>query len=74
VQPDKGNHYTNLNIYGNATGKMEEKKLKEIEAKLNQLLKENSKSRQPETKTTQKSFHGVEVIRRRKGQRDLHIA
>ena len=53
---------------------MEEKKLKEIEAKLNQLLKENSKSQQPDTITTQKSFRGVEVIRRRKGHKDLHIA
>lgn len=64
----------NLNNYGKSTGKMEEKKLKEIEAKLSQLLKENSRSQQPETITTQKSFHGVEVIRRRKGRKDLHIA
>ena len=53
---------------------MEEKKLKEIEAKLNQLLKENSKPQQAEIRPSQKSFGGVEVIRRRKGQRDHHIA
>lgn len=53
---------------------MEEKKLKEIEAKLNQLLKENSKLHQPETTSPQKNFGGVEVIRRRKGHRDRHIA
>lgn len=53
---------------------MEEKKLKEIEAKLNRLLKENSKPQQSETPSPQKSVNGVEVIRRRRGRRDLHIA
>lgn len=53
---------------------MEEKKLKEIEAKLNQLIRENSRTKQSEIKTAQKSFGGVEVIRRRKGERDQHIS
>lgn len=54
--------------------KMEEKKLKEIEARLNQLLKENEKSQKPETRSSPVNLQGVEVIRRRKGHRDLHIA
>jgi hypothetical protein len=54
---------------------MEEKKLKEIEAKLHQLLIQGTKSTKPETGThSQKKFHGAEVIRRRKGHTDLHIA
>jgi hypothetical protein len=52
---------------------MEEKKLKEIEARLSQLLRENKKTQDTETPSHQKSVRGVEVIRRRKGHRDLHI-
>jgi hypothetical protein len=52
---------------------MEEKKLKEIEAKLDQLLKENMKSQEPKTTPPQEKYRGAVVIRRRKGQRDLHI-
>jgi hypothetical protein len=52
---------------------MEEKKLKEIEAKLNQLLKENKKSQQTDPPSQPRNYNGVAVIRRRKGQRDLHI-
>ena len=53
---------------------MEEKKLKEIEAKLNQLLKENKDSQQTEVPSRRTGYRGVAVIRRRKGHRDLHIA
>jgi hypothetical protein len=53
---------------------MEEKKLKEIEAKLNQLLKENKNRKNPEAAPIQNSFSNVAVIRRRKGHRDLHIS
>jgi len=53
---------------------MEEKKLKEIEAKLHQLLVQGAKSKKSEAATpSRKNFHGVEVIRRRKGHTDLHI-
>ena len=53
---------------------MEEKKLKEIEAKLNQLLKESKKSDQPKSAPSRNNYGGVAVIRRRKGYKDLHIA
>jgi hypothetical protein len=53
---------------------MEEKKLKEIEAKLNQLIRENQEPQNTDTSPSKKNFHGVEVIRRRKGHTDLHIA
>jgi hypothetical protein len=53
---------------------MEEKKLKEIEAKLQQLLVQGAKSRKSETATPiRKKIHGAGVIRRRKGHTDLHI-
>jgi len=53
---------------------MEEKKLREIEAKLSQLIKESRTSEQSEIASTPKTYNGVAVIRRRKGHRDLHIA
>jgi hypothetical protein len=53
---------------------MEQKKLKEIEAKLNQLLKENKKAQTSEPLTTAARPRGVEVIRRRKGHSDLPIS
>jgi hypothetical protein len=53
---------------------MEEKKLKEIEAKLQQLLQQGAKVNKSESVTpSRKTFHGAEVIRRRKGHTDLHI-
>ena len=52
---------------------MEEKKLKEIEAKLSQLLRDSNKPQDTETPARRKNTRGVEVIRRRKGHRDLHI-
>ena len=53
---------------------MEEKKLKEIEAKLYQLLTEVDKSKKAETPPPGKACQGAAVIRRRKGQMDLQIA
>ena len=56
-------------------GTMEERKLKEIEAKLNRLLVQSIESKKSEaTPSSLKKYHGVEVIRRRKGHTDLHIA
>ena len=52
---------------------MEERKLKEIEAKLSRLIKKNKNSQQPETAATSKDFRGIAVIRRRKGHRDLPV-
>jgi hypothetical protein len=51
---------------------MEEKKLKEIEAKLYQLLMQVDKSQKTEA-TPAKKTNGVRVIRRRKGHADLHF-
>ena len=54
---------------------MEEKKLKEIETKLQQLLIQGIKTKKSEAITPLRSkFHGAEVIRRRKGHTDLHIS
>ena len=51
---------------------MEEKKLKEIEAKLHQLLMQVGKSKKSEAPFLKKSY-GAEVIRRRKGHSDRNI-
>lgn len=51
---------------------MEEKKLKEIEAKLNKMLSEIEKDENKNTIAPGK-FNGAKVIRRRKGQQDLHL-
>lgn len=54
---------------------MEEKKLKEIEAKLHRLLIQGAKSEKSEAAVPfREKLHGVEVIRRRKGHVDLHIS
>lgn len=52
---------------------MEKKKLKEIEAKLNKLLAQTKTSDESET-TPLKNFSGTKVIRRRKGQMDIHFS
>jgi len=52
---------------------MEEKKLKEIEAKLSKLLSQIEKSEKQDDSIINK-FNGARVIRRRKGQRDLHLS
>ena len=53
---------------------METKKLKEIEAKLQQLLIQGAKSKKSEVATPfRKKIHSAGVIRRRKGHTDLHI-
>ena len=53
---------------------MEKKKLKEIEAKLQQLLMQGAKTTKSESATpSRKKFLGAGVIRRRKGHTDLHI-
>ena len=60
--------------YESQKRKMEEKKLKEIEAKLRQLLLQNDKSKKnQETVPSPIKFQGAGVIRRRKGHQDLHI-
>jgi hypothetical protein len=52
---------------------MDQEKIKEIEAKLHQLLSQDDQNR--DKKPTVKSIiSGVRVIRRRKGKPDLHIA
>jgi len=51
---------------------MEKKKLKEIEAKLSKLLTEIEKANRVE-EPPQNKFNGAKVIRRRKGQMDLHF-
>ena len=53
---------------------MEEKKLKEIEAKLHQLLLQLDKSKNEGSPSpSTQNYRGTVVIRRRKGQKDLHI-
>lgn len=52
---------------------MEKKRLKEIEAKFNQLLMQIDKSKKPEAKPSSNHFHGTKIIRRRKGHTDLHF-
>jgi hypothetical protein len=61
-------------IFGITKFKMEKKKLKEIEARLSQLLREDKKVQDVEAPAPRRQVRGVEVIRRRKGHRDLHIA
>jgi hypothetical protein len=51
---------------------MEEITRKEIEAKLNKLLADAKKPKDTET-PAKPAFTGARVIRRRKGQIDLHI-
>lgn len=53
---------------------MEKNKLKEIEAKLQQLLMEGTRTNKSESAIpSRKKFQGAGVIRRRKGHTDLHI-
>ena len=52
---------------------MKENKKKEIEAKWNQLIAETFKSEKPRVETKSASS-SAKVIRRRKGNPDLHIA
>jgi hypothetical protein len=52
---------------------MEKKKLKEIEAKLQQLLLQADKSKKQEAAPSPNKIHVGGVIRRRRGHEDLHI-
>ena len=52
---------------------MEEAKRKQIEAKLYQMIVQADQAKNEKSPVNRKSF-GVTVIRRRKGNPDLHIA
>ncbi|MDD2389407.1 MAG: hypothetical protein PHP23_06715 [Desulfobacterales bacterium] len=52
---------------------MEETKRKQIEAKLYQMIAQADQAKNEKSSVNRKSF-GVTVIRRRKGNPDLHIA
>ena len=52
---------------------MEKKKLKEIEAKLQQLLIQANKTIKQDAAPSPKKIHVGGVIRRRRGHKDLHI-
>jgi hypothetical protein len=52
---------------------MDQEKIKEIEAKLHQLLTQEDQNRDKKA-PTKSSISGVRVIRRRKGKPDFHIS
>jgi hypothetical protein len=53
---------------------MEESKLKEIEAKLQELFAQNDREKSDPPRIKNTSRRGVRVIRRRKGQPDHQLA